>query len=115
MMGRSLKRDRSWTGICAKRWRPEYPKREKSNQDVVAALHHRAGHDRPTIAVHNGKKFIPVYVTEQMIATNWEIFTHTHVLKGHGGRRARARCRTGTSRRRPQEHQRQRRRGLKTG
>jgi len=25
-----------------------------------------------TVAVHNGRKFIPVYVTENMVGTSWE-------------------------------------------
>ena len=39
-----------------------------------------------TIAVHNGNKFIPVYVTETWLATNWRIcFTRT--FRGHAGNR----------------------------
>ena len=37
-----------------------------------------------TIAVHNGKKFIPVYVTEQMIGHKLGEFSPTHTFKGHG-------------------------------
>lgn len=36
-----------------------------------------------TIAVHNGKKFIPVYVTEQMIGHKLGEFAPTRSFKGH--------------------------------
>src|SRR5438128_12583628 len=41
-----------------------------------------------TIAVHNGKKFIPVYVTEQMIGHKLGEFSPTRSFKGHGVRAA---------------------------
>ena len=37
-----------------------------------------------TFAVHNGKKFIPVYVTEQMIGHKLGEFSPTRSFKGHG-------------------------------
>jgi small subunit ribosomal protein S19 len=36
-----------------------------------------------TIAVHNGKKFIPVYVTENMVGHKLGEFSATRVFKGH--------------------------------
>ena len=36
-----------------------------------------------TIAVHNGKKFIPVYVTENMVGHKLGEFSPTRVFKGH--------------------------------
>ena len=36
-----------------------------------------------TIAVHNGRKFIPVYVTEQMIGHKLGEFAPTRTFKGH--------------------------------
>src|SRR6266446_1846542 len=42
-----------------------------------------------TIAVHNGKKFIPVYVTEQMIGHKRGEFAPTRSFKGHGARAGR--------------------------
>ena len=36
-----------------------------------------------TIAVHNGRKFIPVYVTEQMIGHKLGEFAATRTFKGH--------------------------------
>ena len=34
-----------------------------------------------TFAVHNGAKFIPVYVTENMVGTNWESLLQPAYLK----------------------------------
>jgi|SRR2546421_2315407 len=36
-----------------------------------------------TIAVHNGKKFIPVYVGESMVGHKLGEFAQTRVFKGH--------------------------------
>jgi small subunit ribosomal protein S19 len=36
-----------------------------------------------TMAVHNGKKFIPVYITEQMIGHKLGEFAPTRTFKGH--------------------------------
>lgn len=38
-----------------------------------------------TIAVHNGKKFIPVYVTENMIGHKLGEFSPTRTFKAHAG------------------------------
>jgi len=43
-----------------------------------------------TIAVHNGKKFIPVYITENMVGHKLGEFSPTRVFKGHGARAAAA-------------------------
>lgn len=37
-----------------------------------------------TIAVHNGKKFIPVYITENMVGHKLGEFSPTRFFKGHG-------------------------------
>ncbi len=37
-----------------------------------------------TIAVHNGRKFIPVYITEQMVGHKLGEFAPTRSFKGHG-------------------------------
>jgi small subunit ribosomal protein S19 len=37
-----------------------------------------------TIAVHNGRKFIPVYITEQMVGHKLGEFAPTRTFKGHG-------------------------------
>jgi small subunit ribosomal protein S19 len=36
-----------------------------------------------TIAVHNGRKFIPVYITEQMVGHKLGEFAPTRTFKGH--------------------------------
>jgi small subunit ribosomal protein S19 len=36
-----------------------------------------------TIAVHNGKKFIPVYITENMVGHKLGEFSPTRTFKGH--------------------------------
>ncbi len=36
-----------------------------------------------TLAVHNGKKFIPVYVTENMVGHKLGEFSPTRTFKGH--------------------------------
>ena len=38
-----------------------------------------------TIAVHNGKEFIPVYVTEDMVGHKLGEFALTRKFGGHGG------------------------------
>ena len=37
-----------------------------------------------TFAVHNGKKFIPVYITDNMIGHKLGEFSPTRVFHGHG-------------------------------
>ena len=40
-----------------------------------------------TLAVHNGKKFIPVFVTENMVGHKLGEFAPTRFFKGHGAAR----------------------------
>jgi small subunit ribosomal protein S19 len=40
-----------------------------------------------TFAVHNGNKFIPVYVTENMVGHKLGEFAPTRTFKGHSGNR----------------------------
>jgi small subunit ribosomal protein S19 len=39
-----------------------------------------------TIAVHNGNKFIPVYVTENMVGHRLGEFSPTRTFRGHAGK-----------------------------
>ena len=39
-----------------------------------------------TIAVHNGNKFIPVYITENMVGHKLGEFAPTRLFRGHGGK-----------------------------
>jgi len=41
-----------------------------------------------TIAVHNGRKFIPVYVTENMVGHKLGEFAATRQFKGHSAKAA---------------------------
>ncbi len=43
-----------------------------------------------TIAVHNGKKFIPVFVTENMVGHKLGEFSPTRIFKGHSAKAATA-------------------------
>jgi small subunit ribosomal protein S19 len=38
-----------------------------------------------TVAVHNGNKFIPVYVTENMVGHKFGEFAPTRTFRGHAG------------------------------
>ena len=40
-----------------------------------------------TIAVHNGKSFVPVFVTENMVGHKLGEFSPTRSFKGHSGNR----------------------------
>jgi small subunit ribosomal protein S19 len=40
-----------------------------------------------TLAVHNGKKFIPVYITENMVGHKLGEFSPTRMFGGHAGDR----------------------------
>ena len=42
-----------------------------------------------TIAVHNGNKFIPVYITENMVGHKLGEFAITRTYRGHAGARKR--------------------------
>jgi small subunit ribosomal protein S19 len=39
-----------------------------------------------TLAVHNGNKFVPVYVTENMVGHKLGEFSPTRLFRGHSGR-----------------------------
>ena len=40
-----------------------------------------------TVGVHNGKQFIPVYVTENMVGHKLGEFSPTRTFRGHSGNR----------------------------
>ena len=44
-----------------------------------------------TVAVHNGNKFIPVYITENMVGHKLGEFAPTRLFRGHGGKLAKDR------------------------
>ena len=41
-----------------------------------------------TIAIHNGRKFVPVYVSENMVGHKLGEFALTRTFKGHSGKKA---------------------------
>src|SRR5215468_6654887 len=41
-----------------------------------------------TVAVHNGNKFIPVYITENMVGHKLGEFAPTRLFRGHTGQKA---------------------------
>lgn len=48
-----------------------------------------------TFAVHNGKDFVPVYVTEQMVGHKLGEFSWTTKFKAHGGKMAAGEAKAG--------------------
>lgn len=40
-----------------------------------------------TIAVHDGRKHVPVFITESMVGHKLGEFVPTRIFRGHGGRR----------------------------
>jgi small subunit ribosomal protein S19 len=63
---------------------------EKNEKKVVRTWSRRStiipdfiGH---TLAVHNGKKFIPVYITENMVGHKLGEFSPTRTFKGHAAK-----------------------------
>ena len=67
---------------------------EKNEKKVVRTWSRRStilpefiGH---TLAVHNGKKFIPVYITENMVGHKLGEFSPTRTFKGHVGKSEKA-------------------------
>ena len=54
----------------------------KLEDKVLAMNEDFVGH---TIAVHNGNKFIPVYVTENMVGHKLGEFAPTRTFRGHSG------------------------------
>jgi small subunit ribosomal protein S19 len=41
-----------------------------------------------TLAVHNGKKFLPIFVTENMVGHKLGEFAPTRTFRGHSGKKA---------------------------
>ena len=67
-------------------------KANESNKKSVIKTWSRASMIIPdmigqTIAVHNGKTFIPVFVTENMVGHKLGEFSPTRTFKGHGGKK----------------------------
>ena len=64
----------------------------ESNKKSVVKTWARASMISPdfvghTVAVHNGNKFIPVYITENMVGHKLGVFSPTRIFRGHGGKK----------------------------
>jgi len=64
----------------------------ESKKKVVVKTWSRASTIAPdfvghTIAVHNGNKFIPVYISENMVGHKLGEFSPSRVYRGHAGHR----------------------------
>jgi small subunit ribosomal protein S19 len=86
-MGRSLKKGPFTDDHLAKK---VGDLNEKNQKTVVKTWSRRStivpdfiGH---TVAVHNGKKFIPVYVTENIVGHKLGEFAPTRTFKGHAAK-----------------------------
>lgn len=67
-------------------------KAKQSNKKVVIKTWSRSSMIIPdmvgeTIAVHNGKTFVPVFVTENMVGHKLGEFAPTRSFRGHSGNR----------------------------
>jgi small subunit ribosomal protein S19 len=64
-----------------------------STKKVVIKTYSRSSMISPdfvgqTIAVHNGNKFFPVYITENMVGHKLGEFAPTRIFRGHAGNKA---------------------------
>lgn len=87
-MGRSLKKPPFVHYKLAKRVQEAH----QSGKKNVIKTWSRASMITPefvglTIAVHNGNKFIPVYITENMVGHKLGEFAPTRTWRGHAGQR----------------------------
>lgn len=90
-MGRSIKKG----PYCDFRLLKKVEVTEKSGKKSVIKTWSRRSTITPemighTFAVHNGNKFIPVYVTENMVGHKLGEFAPTRTFKGHSGNRKEA-------------------------
>lgn len=67
-------------------------KAKDSNKKTVIKTWSRASMIIPdmvgeTVAVHNGKTFVPVFITENMVGHKLGEFSPTRIFRGHAGNR----------------------------
>jgi small subunit ribosomal protein S19 len=88
-MGRSVKKGPFVQEALAKKVETLNSKSEKrvikTWSRASTVLPEFVGH---TFAVHNGNKFIPVYVTENMVGHKLGEFAPTRLFRGHTGQKA---------------------------
>lgn len=68
-------------------------KLNESNQKKIIKIWSRASTISPdfvghTIAIHNGNRMIPVYITENMVGHKFGEFAPTRIFRGHPGTKA---------------------------
>lgn len=85
-MARSVKKG----PFVAEHLQKKIDKLNETNEKKVVRTWSRASMISPdmlghTIAVHNGKDYVPVYVTEQMVGHRLGEFAPTRKFKGHSG------------------------------
>lgn len=85
-MGRSIKKG----PYCDYRLMNKVETMENSGKKSVIKTWSRRSTITPefighTFAVHNGNKFIPVYVTENMVGHKLGEFAPTRIFRGHSG------------------------------
>ena len=85
-MARSVKKG----PFVAEHLQKKIDKLNETNEKKVIRTWSRASMISPdmlghTIAVHNGKDYVPVYVTEQMVGHRLGEFAPTRKFKGHSG------------------------------
>ena len=88
-MGRSLKKGPYVDARLLKR----IEEMNQANEKKVIKTWSRASTIFPqmvghTIAVHDGKKHVPVYITEEMVGHKLGEFAPTRTYKGHAGERS---------------------------
>jgi small subunit ribosomal protein S19 len=89
-MGRSLKKG----PFCEERLLKRITQMNEKGEKKVVRTWSRSSTVMPemighTIAVHNGKKFVPVYLTENMVGHKLGEFSITRTFRSHGGKTAR--------------------------
>ena len=85
-MSRSLKKG----PFCEERLLNRVREMNKSNDKHAIKTWSRSSTIYPdmighTIAVHDGRKHVPVYITEEMVGCKLGEFAPTRTFKGHGG------------------------------
>src|SRR6201989_1790063 len=88
-MGRSVKKGPCVQEALTNRVESRHGRNEKGGiktwSRTSTVLPEFVGH---TFAVHNGNKFIPVYVTENMVGHKLGEFAPTRLFRGHTGQKA---------------------------
>jgi small subunit ribosomal protein S19 len=83
-MGRSLKKG---VYIDAKLLKRVIETRNSGKKEIIKTWYRRSTVIPEmvgmTLAVHNGKKFIPIYITENMVGLKLGEFAETRTFRGH--------------------------------